>query len=374
MRGQSRRLVAAVAAATVLGVGVTACGVDGGASRDRVVSAAEAEALEQAQAVVARNLSNPSLEIEPLSKTPQKNLEVTAVTCNALDCAPDQFHDAAQALHWVSAEETYDLAKGPSDFVAAVRRALQSKPDALAILFVFPPDVIAAEIQRARDLGVVLVDISSALDAPPEGFIACVLCNPALATFGRLQADFVTVDAGGVTTVGVVGDKTIEPNLSIKKAFLEELDRVSPDTEVEDINVSFAQTPQSNAQTVINALQRNPDIEYLMYPAEGLMTGIGQALRTAGLAERVKVVNIGPSSGDQVMLVEQGIPYAWIGGDGPAYWWRVIDVIARSEVGDDFDAAAAQASRVITKDNAQPEMFAPPDYQAAFKRAWGVGD
>ncbi|WP_345568076.1 sugar ABC transporter substrate-binding protein [Streptomyces plumbiresistens] len=368
------RRVAAACAALMLSIGLAACGngAGGGGTSASASAAGQPATLQKAKVKVDSYLSNPPLDIKPLSKTPDNALRVASVTCTVGSCYPGEFPKATQALGWTASEQTYDLAKGPADFVAAVRRALQSRPDALAILFVYPPDVIAKEIQQARSQGVKLIDVASALDAPPQGFIACVYCNATLKAYGGLMGTYTAVDAGGPTEVGVVGDKTIDANRISGKATADEIARVSPDTKVHTINVSYAQTPQANTQVVVATLQRNPGIKYLVFESPDLMGGIDQALSAAGLMGRVKVISTGPTSGDQTMQVQEGMPYAWIGAEGPAYWWVTADIMARNAVGDDFNAVPVTALRVITEDNAERDMFAPTDYQNVFKRAWGV--
>nr|WP_296773457.1 hypothetical protein [Rhodococcus sp. (in: high G+C Gram-positive bacteria)] len=361
-----------LAGATLVAIGLAACSsTDSGASGP--LSAEDAAAVDQAKVEVENYTSNPPLVVEPLSKAPEKGMKVASVTCTVNSCHPGQFEEAATALGWESTEYTYDLAQGPSGFVTAVRQALQAKPEALAILFVYPTDVIAAEIEQAKADGVVLVDVASALEAPPEGFVSCVNCAPVLAANGKAEAAFITADAGAATEVGVVGDKTIDANRIAGGATTDELARISPNTAVHDINVGYAKTPQENSQTIIAALQRNPNIDYLAFQSPDLMPGVDQALGAAGLSDRVKVVSIDPSGESQVAQLEQGMPNVWIGGDGPAYWWRAADALARNSVGDRVDPAPVASIRVITQDNLQLDMYAPPNYKAAFQTAWGVG-
>ncbi len=370
MELRTRAAVAAVA--ILLSLGSVACsstdgGTDGGSN-----SAQDAAALDQAKAEVDEYTANPALVVEPLSRVPDKGMKVASVTCTVSSCYPGQFTAAAEALGWESTEYTYDLAQGPSAFVAAVRQALQAKPESLAILFVYPIDVIADEIEQAKADGVVLVDVASALDAPPEGFISCVYCNTALAAYGKLMGTVAAVDAEGNSEFGVVGDKTLDANRISGGATVEELQRVSPNAEVHEINVGYSKTPQENAQTVIAALQRNPKIEYLVFQSPDLMAGIKQALGAAGMADKIKVVSVGPTSPDMLMEIESGFPNTWVGSEGESIAWSAVNQIARHSVGDPVDAVAPTTNRVITVDNAEPEMYVPLNYREAFTSAWGV--
>ena len=370
MRISTRSAAPAAIIASML-MGVAACGDDSAKqSSNDGGSGATTEAVAEAEADVDLLLSNPPLKVEPLSEAPATDLKVASVTCTLTACKPGEFLEASGHLGWDASEETYDLAKGPADFVAAVRRAVQSGPDALAILFVYPPDLIDAELQQAKDDGVVLVDIGSALETPPDGFISCVACAPGLYADGIAEANFVAVDAGDRTSVGIVGDKTIDANVSATKGFIKQFDLVSPESEVHEINLSYSQTPQANSQTVVSALQREPDIAYLVFQSPDLLSGVSQALNASRLNERVKVVGLDPSGEEQVELLGEGGVDAWVGADGPVIWWRAVDAIARQSVGDDVDPTPIPALRVITEDNLEPGMFAPRDFEDAFTRAW----
>lgn len=366
--------VGTLAAALLMYASLAACGNSDGASADSAGGVPDEvpAAFQEAESNVKTYLSNPRLEVDPVPTPPEKGLKVASVTCSVPSCHPGQFADAVDALGWNNTEETYDLTVGPSSFVSAVRRALQSEPDALAILFAYPPDMISKEIQQAQDEGVELVDIGSALDAPPEGFIACVSCKPSLEAYGRAQAEFVSADAGGPVSVGIAGDSATDATRITGETAADELVRISPKMDVHVIDVSFSRTPQANAQAVVGALQRNPKIEYLLFQSPDLMTGVAQALSASGLADKVEVLCIDPSGETHISMVEHGLPDAWVGGDGPAYWWRAADAIVRNQVGQEVDPAPGQAVRVITKGNAESEMYAPADYRLAYRQAWGV--
>lgn len=321
---------------------------------------------------ISEYLAWPPLEIEPLSQTPEPGLKVTVVNCTVTSCWPGELARAGELLGWDVTEVSYDLAKGPSDYVAAVDRALQTEPDALAILPVYPLDMIQEQLDQAQSNGVTLVDLGSGIDEPPAGFISCVSCNPALRAMSALTADVVAADAGGPTSVGIMHDKSIPIHTLYAETAVDQLKKYSPDTQTEDIEVSFSRTPDANAAAVISALQRNPNIKYLYSVTPDMVSGLPQALNAAGLGDAVKIVAFAPDS-QQLKLVDGGGVFAWVGTDGPVAWWRVADAIARNEVGDEVDATPLPSLRVVTEENFDPGMFAPPDYEAAYEEAWGLG-
>lgn len=356
--------------AAMVWLGIVSCGDDTGSQESSAVT--DSAALREAQTEVDRFLSNPPMEIQPLSAVPEGKIKVASVTCTLGSCKPGEFLKAAESLGWEATEETYDLAKGPADYVAAVRRALQSEPDALAMLMIYPRDIIKDELDQAREQGIALVDIGSGAAELGDGFISCVACKPGIGAYGKAEADFVAVDADGETEVGVVGDKTNASNIATTEALVEEFDRVGPAIEVHMVNASYAQTPQANAQAVVSAVQRNPNIEYLMFQGPDLLAGVPQALSAAGLADRVKVVAIDPTAAEHVKMVDGGGVYAWVGGDSNVIWWRAADAIARHLAGDEIDPMPVPALRVITEDNFSPDMYAPPNYESSYLEAWGV--
>lgn len=367
------RRAASVVAAVTLILSAAACGADSDASEQAAGGTGSSEALAEAKKVIDSISVAKPIELDPLSTTPPSDYKVGTVTCNINACYPGELERAAESLGWDVVEETYDLAKGPSDFVAAVRRALQEKPDALSILFVYPPETIKAEIDQAIADGVVLIDVGSSVDGPAEGFIGCVYCNPALAHYGENMAQWAVVDDNGANSgFAVIGDKTIAAHQQSGKATTEELERLAPDAKVTQVNVGFAKTPQANAQTVITAIQRDPDIKYLLFQTPDLLGGMSQALSAAGLSDAVEVVAPGPTTAKELMAVQQGFPDIWISTGAGAYYWDVVDILARNLVGDDFTAMPVPPTGLVTADNASPDLLTPPDYEATYKKAWGV--
>lgn len=367
-----RRALAMVCVPAATLVLLAGCGdVDSGSAP--AAGASEGTGIAKAKAAVDELEANRPLTIKPLPKPPEKDVYIAQVNCTIPSCLPGATKAAAAALGWRVREFTYDIAKGPSDFLGAVRQAIASKPDVVLLGANYPEELYAKEVAAATEEGVKFVDVGGNDEAP--NYVACIQCPPAVEALGRAMADVALADAGKTTEVGIVVDKTIAPLVGMAKGVTDELAANGEGSKGQLIELKLADPPGDNAARVVNFLQRNPDVEYLIYTTPNLLPGTHAALAAAGLGDRVKIIGSSPSGAGDIDLLKQGQLLAWVAGEsgGGTFWWRAVDAAARSLQDAPIEPSVpVPALRVVTQKNAAPELVGPPNFQEAFKQAWHV--
>jgi ribose transport system substrate-binding protein len=128
------------------------------------------------------------------------------------------------------------------------------------------------------------------------------------------------------------------------------------------------------------ALAANPEATALVYPYSSVVPlgDLNGAVRAAGMADTMIVVGGEGSSsnldlirqGDSGITAEYAYPTAWSG-------WALTDSMNRHFAGEPV-AAQGIGFQMIDKDHNLPatagtEMTPPIDYQAVYKKSWGVG-
>jgi ABC-type sugar transport system substrate-binding protein len=312
------------------------------------------------------------LVIAPLPKPAQKGARVAFVNCTLPSCLPGGAAAPGAELGWEVQDFDFDLGKGPTDYVNAVERALQTKPDVMIIQAVYPEPLIKDQIAAAAKAGIKVVDVGG---HKASDYVACIQCQPATEFTGAALAHVALADAGRKTSVGIVFDKTLAPVVSMSKGAQDAIAASGEGSTSHLVELNVADNPAANAARTVNFLQRNPDVEYLLYTTPGLMLGARPALDAAGLSDRVKSIGTNPSGPSEVGMLQTGEIFAWVGAEsgGNAFVWRAMDAAARALQNAPIEPFEPLPSlRLITRENSDPELAAPTDFRSIYKRAWGI--
>jgi ribose transport system substrate-binding protein len=324
-----------------------------------------------AKAAVDELAANPALEVEPLPEPAEEGISVAFVNCTVPSCLPDGGKEPAEALGWTVKDFPYDLGKGPSDVVSALDAAINSKPDVLVVAQGYGAALVQDKVDAAVESGMKVLNIGSSED--PPGYLACIQCTPAMEANGEALANVALADAGSPTSVGIVSDKNIAALVSMADGAASTIEENGEGSTSHIIELNVADNPAANAARTVSFLQRNPDIEYLLYTTPSLLPGTSSALAAAGLD--VKVIAPNPSNTDEVAMITSGDVDIWVAGESgeKAYIWRVFDAAARAMQGAPIEPKMPISTmRLITKDNPDPALQAPTDFKEVYKTAWGV--
>ena len=359
------RVLPLAAVALAISTTLAACGSD---DSDSAAPSDSTAGVEQAVATVDEHTNDTEFKIEALPSTPPAGKVVAQVTCNLPSCGVDAFEAPTEALQWELNVYEYDLAKGPQDLVRAFEQALDAKPDYISLTLVFPAEIVKDQMARAEAEGIPVV-FSGAQEL--DGAAALIQGPGVLMAAGALAADAALADAGGAVNAVLPLDPSAATGVNIAKGATQELEKLSPDSKAEQVDLSFAQPAATNASAIINYLKSHPDAEYIILGGTTLYAGLQQALQAAGLVDKVKLILTFPFPND-VELIEKGEFASTVAGEAN-YQWRQVDVMARLSVGQEItDKEPLSSFRIVTQDNVTPESINPPDYVNVYTTAWGV--
>jgi ABC-type sugar transport system substrate-binding protein len=134
----------------------------------------------------------------------------------------------------------------------------------------------------------------------------------------------------------------------------------------------------SGPAKIVAYLQAHPDTDYLTFPFGGLIEGVPQAIQSAGLAEKVKIVGNSYLEKAQGEALKAGELAAWYGSNQPIFGMVYADAIARIEEGLPLPQAIygemPQAWMCLPETAEEcTEWQGPPNLEEEFFKIWQVG-
>jgi len=319
----------------------------------------------------------PRVELTPLSSKPKAGQTVTILTCPIPACklTSDAVASAAKALGW---KPTVFVSQfSPESYQQTWDQMLQANPNMIAAVGLLPSDSISKQLADAQSRGIKVVIISPNGDAPgAHGVDAQVNGKPLFAKGGMIAADAIVVDAQGKPVkVAMVSDPNqVQLNQSVGPLEAE-LTKNCSGCSADTVDISLANPPAQNAQVAVSYLQRNPDVKYLYYTVADAALGVPEALASAGLADKVKIITLTPNL-TALDDIKSGRQFATIQDEVTFGGWRAIDALARLSVGDPLGPEDNPPGefRIIDKSNVVPgtipDSCCIPD---SFTKAWNGG-
>ena len=354
--GVASAVVALVATAAGCG-GSSAGGTDSG-------SGSSTGGIARAEAQVQKFAENPALTVSPLPSAPKTSTHAIQVNCTIPACAPGAMKPAMAALSWQFEEMPYDISKGPSAAQDALTRAIAAKPDVIFFGANYPEAIFKSRIEAGVKQGIKFVNIGGAVS---PNYSACIQCTESLEALGALAADVALADAGGKTEIAVASDNSIAALKSEADGVKAQVAKNGDGSKVLDLEQSISATPADNAARTVSFLQRNPNVKYLIATQQFVNA---QALASAGLGSRVKLVGMYPLNETDAAVVKNGQVLAYATGELASLYWRAADAGVRAVEGVKMDPAPIQSLRVIDKSNADASLLEPANYQDIYKKAW----
>lgn len=314
----------------------------------------------------------------PLSKTPPKGKSVVWLQCELPTCErfTPGFEAATEALGW-DLETVVFKAANPAE---GMQQALNQKPDYVAMSGV-PSAMMKAQLATAEKQGVEVFmgsTVEQAADSPYATQVAGTLEEDA-----RNVASWAVADSGGKAHVlGVT--VPLYPILGTVTDWLEkDLKGDCAGCSYRQLDVTVEDMAAGTVGSKIVAqLQSNPDVNYVLLTFNDLGTGVGEALKAAGLSDKVKIVGAA-GDGSRFKQVTSGEHAAW--STSANHWdaFAMVDAMARRSVGDELDAEyletvyarptwvvdGSDASQAALEEN-DGDWLGPADTADQFKRLW----
>jgi ABC-type sugar transport system substrate-binding protein len=339
MRNQLRRALVAVAAVPLMLLAACA----GGGSAD---AAAPGSATAAADAQAANERLAPYREqptaitvTEPLTQKPPTGKKVYWLEGNIQSILPltGGFREATAALGWQLTVLTYDPT-GPQGPGAAMLQAVQGGADYIAVSGQ-TADILGPALDAAKAAGIPVIDLFSTDEA--KGAENGIYVNIGSQEFSKRSSsvlkDFVVNDSGGDGKVLFVN----VPDFAILRIIAEEVaqgyPRDCPGCELSTLDISTQEMAAGGAASaIVSRLQADPGIEYVQVSIGDLATGLPEALESAGLADKVKIVGSVPNQEQLQSLIDKKAAAYTVFGR-PEAAWMAVDAMTRLSVGMDVD-------------------------------------
>ena len=314
-----------------------------------------------------------AVSLPPVGKKIPTKKTINFITCPVAICTEvgDGVKAAAQTLGWTV--KTIPNNFTPAGYLDAWNQIAQSPGNGVINSGpALPYSAIQAQLSKAN-----VPVVSSTSPSPVGGHLIAVIASAAgIKKEGSLEADWVIQDAGKPVKSVYVYDPSIPALAEAWPGYQEEMKKNCPACSVALLKVSAAQIGPALSQQVVSYLQSNTDVKYVGFGLGDLATGVPAAIRAAGLQKQVKLLTRAATPANLGDIKSGGMAAA-LTSEVYESGWRTVDKLARKFAGAPIgDPYPFGLNRLITKNNLPPDITKPytlPNYQAGFKKAWGIG-
>lgn len=310
--------------------------------------------------------------------SPPKGKQITVITCGSqgITCVrvANGVSAAGKALGY--SVKVVDGQSQPTVWNQAIQSAVTSKSDGI-VLAAVPPPLVGAAIAKAEAADIPVAAVLSVLGADTT-----VKVDYPRNEVVQANSAFIAEDSEGDAKVLELIAPEFPETAAYPELYAKELKADCEGCEVvASTKFTLALASQRLAGAVAQALQSNPEINYITMPFDTINPFVLQGVRQAGKTGKVKLVGIGadpPSveaieSGEQVMSL--GTPAEWMG-------WDAVDGLARTFAGSPLPPLQKSSGtetnytvpmKYVTAENLPgPEGWQGDfDYQAKFEELWG---
>ena len=388
-----RRLLPGIAAVIGL-MSVAACSAASGsatgaaaqtpaAAGSTASAAASGDSVSQILAGASGAPSTLPSSLTKLPKAPAKGLKVAFLTCSDPSCAllNPGFTDAAKALGWDPTVITYNSAQ-PGQ---ALQQAINAGYKYIATTSI-TLNTITPQVQEAKAKGIPIFGAYTG-DTPQfqaNGLYGVSANFQTSAASGKLMAAWTIKDSNSDAHVLFVSLPIYPTLVAQGNAAQAEYTTACPDCTFNVLGLSATQVGQGQTPSAIVAyLKQHPATNYVYLAFGGLDAGVAAAIKSAGLAGKVKIVG---TQGQQSQLQEMvsGQEAAWSILPEEYTMWVVVDWMARLNDGvlnqQALDATSANPTYMVdTPAQAQAQLGVdngiwegPANFQSQFEALWGV--
>jgi ABC-type sugar transport system substrate-binding protein len=372
------RRMSVLAALMALVMAFAACGSDSDDDGDESASGADSAAT----ANVPEPRTDPPTEIhvtEPLKNPPTKGKTFFFLQCELPICGKiaASVKEGVAAAGW-----NYDsLVFKAADPGGGIESAVQRKPDAIGITGI-PSAAVKPQLAAAAEAGIPVVTCSPGPEEPSSTTYQMV-CSKTTEPDGENMGLWAIKDSGGkakiveatISAFPILGTATD----GTKKV----IDEYCPDCthDVLDLTVDDLGGGQVGPK-LVGYLQSHPDVNYVLFAFSDLSNGVPEALKAAGLGDKVTIFG-NQGSEAQMKGIAEGSGEAWHAFPTKYEAWEMVDAALRlveeGELPADYQEKINSLPSYMVDSPEAAEALAPEyewagpeDYQGQFKKLWGV--
>ncbi|HEY9311905.1 hypothetical protein [Williamsia sp.] len=268
-----------------------------------------------------------------------------------------------------------NIGSTPESISRAWSQVLQAQPDAVAFGG-FPTSLYARQLAEYKAKGGVFVGNSLGEEGTPDNVDFAVSTNEYAGTDQWTDtAQWIVADSSGQANSVFFYSREYPILLASKDSYVAEMKKCGCPAATEEVALSTIGSGLPGE--IVSYLQSHPDVNYVATAFADMNVGVPQALKAAGMADKVKLVS---QAGGTLNFeyIRSGGEAANLPFDMNFIGLRIGDAVARVLAGQD-PGREELPTMVITPENIETASFAPdgswlayPDELAQFKVIWGV--
>jgi ribose transport system substrate-binding protein len=367
--GTPRRVAAVLVLIAALAVAAFA-GSSAGGTRPQGTAASP---IDEAKAVAAQAQKRPtSIGLTtPIGKPIPKGKKVVYIACGAIQACTVHIKflkDAAKALGWTASMITTD--GSPQQVQGAFDSALRSGADAIISTGITRSN-LEKQIQEAQSKGVPFATCCT-LAPVGNGIIYTTSTVEQNAKIGKYLAAKAVADTNGKGGAVYVNLPAYEILKGVGTDFAKYYKQWCSDCDFGSIDVALTDLGKGVPDKIVSYLRAHPDVNYVVLSeTDALAPGLSPALRTAGLADKVKIIGQAPGLAEFQEIrqgtIAGGVPFDFVTID-----WLMMDSIARTFAKVPVKLTAPPLWLVTKSNVPNTSGIFPivPDYKAQFLKLW----
>lgn len=284
--------------------------------------------------------------------------------------------EAAGVVGW---DATVVDGKGSiTEWSKVVQQAVAQKVDGIITIGASPAEMKPA-VAAAQAAGIPVVDTLTA-DQAKDPLIPGTFSHVSISFYdsGALQADYVIANGSPDAHVLVFGDNEFPGEVTRVQGMKDEFAKLCPNCQVTVQDTQVAKMATDLGSTTQTLLRRDPQIAWVLptYDAQGLY--IVPAIKSAGLASKVKVVGSDAVSSNLDMVAKGNVQVADVGEPNAWSGWAAVDMMGRA-LSKGQPVPPNIPLRVFTTTNLagvntqdEGQLFGGT-FRDEYKKVWGLG-
>ena len=335
--------------------------------------------VELAKKIVAKYSPNPkNIGITTkLNKVPPKGKFVVAISNGGDEnkVLDEEIAKAAKVLGWKYKELVGAIS--PETQRKLFDQALSLKPNYIHISGI-EPSTLSNLLVKANRQGVVVV-CSACMSKPVAALKDTHISGPKmLDLWGQMIAAYTVANTKGKANVQGLTVPLYPILVRFDQSYEKNLKRLCPTCsyKANPLQLTDIFAGEVPAQ-VVNIMRANPNTNWLVSDLGGWVTGVPAALKSANLNGKAQIGGLTAGKAN-IQNLKEGTESAWTGYSLPIVGWSVVDSMARHSVGQPF-VTNDLPTQILTPQNINSAVLTPAgdylgvkDYQAQFKKLWGV--
>lgn len=314
---------------------------------------------------------------EALSEPPTPGSVVVNITCAASNCVnlAEGVDAAAKAVGWEYVEIPYDNTD-PATLLEGFDEVLEMDPAPIGVTF---SGVDRSQweqvIPKFEEAGIKMVPTHIGDTELGESVIASIARDDNTEN-GTMLADWAVMESNGEGNILVMNVPAFPVLKKFSDGFDDRLAEACPGCKVTHLDAAITDVASGAIPgQIVSMIQQDPEINYVISAVGDFAAGIDSALKSAGLADKVKLAGQAANA-TQLAGIVNGTEAAWTVMCFQYNGWQVVDTLLRDQQGlEHHETAGLMPKQLLDESNVgDPETLwcEPADYEEQFKALWLV--